>query len=727
MINGRADFIRKRDDGVTEIIELKSIALPPVRFAGIESPPPQFELQLQIYAYLLSREKSLAPDVIEATLLLKNLADLSRRTFRIEWSAGEVEAVFDRELGSMLEQSRLQLLELRRRKAIGRNIRFPFPEIRPEQEEIGNTVEQALAEGSHCILEAAPGVGKSVAVMMPLLQTAMVNGAQLFMATAKGGGRNPIRKAAESFIAQAPRLRVLILSSQEQTCREAEFRSLCETCPRLGVEQESEFNIPAHFDSGGIVDLNRIIEAASSNGLCALELSRKLVGWCDVLVGDINFLFDPGATLAEFAGEEPLNWYLGVDEAHNLPGRARENWSSLLELETLPTSWKTIEDDLWRFSDAPAASKIKSDYINLMKRASKLIEEASWDDEAPTTLALTRLKPSIDALIMSAGRLLAWAGERFDEDARKSLFTMIGQLTQFLEAGSIESPESILLADPEASSLRILCRSAGPKLARRIDRLKGAVFFSGTLTPLEQFKRELGPVARPVALNRIAPRKAQDRRLEVIAVAGVDTRYKERPANVRKIARTVSSLARISPGAVLAVFPSFEFIGWVYPDLENSGINIHRQTPLMDHAERLEFRASLARSSLPAVALVTAGGQFTEAEDYPGDTCVGVVMAGPCMPPPGLELESLCSYWDEKGENGFEIAYIHPAVRKVVQAAGRILRSDSDRGVLLLLDDRFKREPILGLLPIDWQSQVERESDNWIAQVEEFWRSKNGS
>jgi len=728
-LRGRADFIRQ-DDGVTEVIEVKSVCLPPELFSTETTPPNLFSIQAALYAWLLWRNNSASlPEDIASRLICLNLADGNQRSFPVEWSPEYIEVLLA-DYSRIVEAERLRKARtLRRRRNISKTLVWPYDSVRSAQREMIDSLSTAWSQRDRILIEAPTGCGKTAAILFPVLKKSLSAGRQIYYATAKTGGRSPVTLTVSHFHRQAPDLRSMILSSREEICGLADLAGLCEFCQGDDIEalDPDQTEIDTLFQ-GSLVTAADVVAWTKSQipavnskvRYCPYRISRLAVDLADLVVGDFNFVFDPAVTVPQFRGDQPLNWALLLDEAHNLPDRAREMMSAKISRTHLTERYERLQDDCWRYDD-PVSDEIVAVYLALLDLIDEILSEAPES-------TITAVEPRIiewEKLHLefgrSAGRLIARVGKCLDVDVQTDLWQSYFELKTLAARASLNSLRYLQYADSGASEVGVGCLDASEDLAIQNDRFASLAAFSATLSPMNETARALGLSARRTAFCQIDPPALSEGRLLVVHAPGVETRLKRRPGSAPKVASLISRFARLSPGGVLAVFPSFDYIQLVAPLVEAKKIDVIVQTSGMSAAERSEFKRKLVERSGNLVAFAVAGGQFTEAEDFPGDQVTGVIVVGPCLPPPDFWLNAIRNSHDERGNDGAMIAFLLPAMRKVVQAAGRMLRRDSDHGVILLVDDRYLSEPLWPLLPQGWQNMIAWQSTDWETATADFW------
>ncbi|NQU05295.1 MAG: hypothetical protein HQ568_04315, partial [Calditrichaeota bacterium] len=317
-----------------------------------------------------------------------------------------------------------------------------------------------------------------------------------------------------------------------------------------------------------------------------------------------------------------------------------------------------------------------------------------------------------------------------DRDLEKALWKAYITLKDFSKILSRDQDKYLYLGDNDSRVIQLCCLDPADELREIYRRFRNVAAFSGTITPLDFYAGAMGFGERSLVKLDVSGWYNENRCLITVA-SGVDTRYQARNAEYSRIAKIIKDFVKYQQGGYLTVMPSFAFLNQVAAIFQNeietpdNNIEILIQKPGMRFTERKQFTKLLKRKNATTLAFVVAGGQFTEAEDYPGDACVGVIIISPCLPPPNIIRNASLAYWERQGENGHSIAYLYTGIRRVIQAGGRLLRREDDRGVILLIGDRFMKQPVLGLLPQHWQESILQDKTDWRTRVAEFWSNKD--
>ncbi len=697
---GRIDGVR-REDGVLVIEEIKS-----VRRSGQLAPllREAYERQASIYAWMLSR---LENEPVEVELVLVEIGTETVDRLRLEVAAAGVEAGVRRRLGQLIrEREEERRLRQDRREAAER-LAFPYATARPGQLEIIERVDHALAEREHLLVEAATGLGKTVAALYPVLRYAQRHDKRVFVLTAKN-------------LQQEMAGHVLRLLNPESAFRSVRLRAKARMCANDQVLCHEEYCPYARdyfvkLRSSGIVQRlletwadvmpDVIYEEAKAAEVCPFEVSLEVAREAQAVVCDYNYVFDPYVALTEFAaGNDLSHVILVIDEAHNLVDRGRGYLSPELGFDRV----RRVLDDP---GTANPTLRARIDRLTarlgelLIETAASVLPEGTDDAAAEAPLPLEQLhllRPAFDEAFIAQ---LEERRETRSFRADDPFVDLYFELVRFLDVAQAADERSFSFLVKRTrgdASLKILCRDASRFLGQVIQRTHSTIALSATLTPPEFYLELLGfDRTRSSALSLGSPFPHENRR--IVVDTSVTTLWRRREENYPAIAARLADMVREVPGNCLALFPSYAFLEQIagrMPRLEHQ-ILVQRQA---DDGEAREALLERLRGTLfsRVLLLSVAGGVFAEGVDYPGDMLQAVIVVGPCLPGIGIEQKLLQDHFEERFEKGFEYAFVVPGMTRVIQAAGRLIRSANDRGVIALLDRRFLDLPYVEYLPTDW-------------------------
>lgn len=644
--------------------------------------------QLRLYGWLLCEARGLAQ--LELALVYFHL-DSGEETVIAEcWSAADLRRHFEQCCERFAAWAAQEQAHRAARDDAWGTLRFPHERFRPGQRELSEAVWRVARHG-RCLLTQAPtGIGKTLGTLFPLMKAASSQGLdRLWFLTAKTSGRQLALDAMDTLRRAQPGLplRGLELVARDKACEHPDKACHGESCPlargfydRLPAAREAAVALP-RWDKDSLRTL------AAEHAVCPYYLTQELARWADVIVGDYNHGFDVAAFLPALA--EAQGWKVGllVDEAHNLVDRARKMYTAELD----PRQFKAVR------AAAPAALKKP---LNRVGRAWKALDAAQEADyqlhEAPPSALL-------NALQQASGDILELAGEQ-PEGVPPALMDWGFEALHFTRLAEAFGEHSLFDGQRDGGGLRLTLRNVvpAPFLKARFAALHSATLFSATLQPPDYHREMLGLPDNSAWLAVASPFAAEQLRVRV--ARRISTRWQHRQRSVAPIAQLIAAQFSERPGNYLAFFSSFDYLEAALAALTE----VAPQLPLwaqrrgMSEAEQAAFLARFAPGG-QGVGFAVLGGAFAEGVDLPGDRLIGAFIATLGLPQVNpvneqfrLRIEAL------HPGRGFDFVYLYPGLQKVVQAAGRVIRSESDRGVLHLMDDRFARPDVQDLLPQWW-------------------------
>lgn len=658
--------------------------------------------QARIYGHLLCVRDGLTK--IRLALVYFNLSTGKEYVLHEDCSAQELQSFFELQCQRFVDWARSEAAHRAARDAALKALQFPLGSFRAGQRDLSVAVyRQARAkDAGQCLLAQAPtGIGKTMGTIFPMLKACPDAGLdKVFFLTAKGTGHALALQAMEqvntTLQQQAYRpVRVLTLLARDKRCEHPDKACHPDSCPlaqgfydRLPAARQALVAQPQAWDD----DMLRA--TARVHQICPYYLGQEMARWSDVIVGDYNYYYDSSAML--YALTESEGWKVGVlvDEAHNLVDRARAMYSapmvqSLLQqacqssegrvrrcLDKLNTVWNALHRSLsqpYSLLDAPP-----QEWLDQLNTCITCIAEAQ--DEAPLPGSHPLLEFYLAAL----------------------------QFTALAEQLGLHALVDVQLHKPlrgrQCSTISLRNVIPAHHLQVRHAAAQASVLFSGTLTPAQFYRDMLGLPAHTQWLEVPAPFRAEQ--LQVHTAGHISTRFQDRTASVPCIAAVIARQWQQRPGNYLCFFSSFAYLQQVaecvqqlHPDWP-----ICLQQPQMDEAARAQFLAQFQPDG-QLLGFAVLGGVFAEGVDLPGSRLVGAFIATLGLPQFNSVNEALCQRLQQRfGQRlGHDYSYLYPGMRKVVQAAGRVIRSEHDAGVLYLIDDRYTQPHVQALLPRWWQ------------------------
>lgn len=723
VLTGRLDGCVERVAGQWLIEELKSTHL---SSEGVRPAGYGFERdrrQVLAYCYLWRR---LGHPRVDGALVYVDIETGEELSFAVPYGDGNAALEFDAEI----ERRLLRLLSIwraqeaaRKRKAKAAE-RLPFPHTapRPIQEKLIAAVKTALEQGENLLAEAPTGSGKTAAALHPAMAHGLTAGKQVVFLTSKTLQQKMAVSALTAMNERA--FSTIQVRAKERMC--ANDRILChENFCRFAKdypEKMARSNILGRLrDSYSHHDPDTVFEEARREEVCPFEVQLELAQRADAVVADYNYVFEPGVAMRHLTGEELGKAVLIVDEAHNLPDRARQIYSPEL-----------LEEDLRGLGNSLLLQpgRIFSDLVDSLDSLLGLLIHAA--EELPEGEAIAEITPPADEIRAIQDewepRLVAYLGWKREQKIALPDDPVLDAhfaLQRFAAVLNLFGPDFTCVVERRAAGVRLalLCLDPARALAPIFGSASATIFLSATLSPTEAIQRILGlPEERTSSLSLPPPFPPENRK--VMILPQVRTTFTAREKNYGRIGKLLADMSDAHAGNSLVLFPSYRFLSGVAAEMPKTRARVMLQRPDLSDFERQQILRALADPPPEGVLLLAvSGGMYAEGVDYPGELVSAVFVVSPALPQVSFERELLKRYFDEKEEAGFDYAYLQPGMTRVVQAAGRLIRSETDRGVIALLCRRFVEEPYASRLPRDWYAESPRElvTDRPGEEIREFF------
>ena len=716
-LEGRADGIFTDKDGTPTIDEIKTTTLPPEFITGEQSP--EHWAQAQVYAAIYARQQGLP--AMRVRLVYYQVDEDLEFTFNHDYSADALDAIVTDLLTQYAPWAKRSAEWQRMSRASRQALPFPFASYRPGQRAMMNAVYKTCTEGGQLLCQAPTGIGKTMSVLFPALK-AVGEGGPIFYLTARGTTRAAAENALALLRAADPdlKLRSVTLTAKDKICLQEHRECTPEACPYAnGYYDRVKAALWDGLDTHALT-ADALQALARKHKVCPFELGLDLSLWCDVVVGDYNYLFDPVVHLMRFF-ETAGDYLFLIDEAHNLPGRARDMHSASLCKSAFYDAKKQLGKG--KSSLKNALTKVNNIFIEWRHRCEEVLGDSRF---GRTYFEKSRAEDFDRALTKLCEPLEIWLDEhRAPGETHDALLQLYFDIRAWLRVADTFDNHFVLQISAVGSEVRaaMLCLDPSDFLAADFAKGRAAVLFSATLAPAGYYKDLCGlPDARAVALRS----PFDPANMGLWCARQVSTRYKDRADSIAKVSDLLAVMAAAQPGHYLAFFPSYSYLQQVW---ENFTARYPDQPTLcqessMDEGQRTEFLAQfLARDGKPLLGFAVLGGVFGEGVDLTGESLIGVAVVSPGLPQIGPRQEQLRDYFEETRGAGFDYAYRYPGMNKVLQAAGRVIRTPQDRGVVLLIDDRFLAPDTRRLMPHHWEHlRVVDSADAWKDELAAFWK-----
>lgn len=717
VIEGRADGIFE-ESGVTYIDEIKGMYQ---KVEAFTEPIFVHQAQAMCYAYIYALDNSL--DAISVQMTYVNLETEETKYFRIDYSFEELNTWFFDLLAEYKKWADLEYYWKKTRNASIKPLEFPF-EYREGQKQLAGDVYRTISRGKKLFLQAPTGVGKTISTLYPAVKAVGEGlGDRIFYLTAKTITAAVAKETYEILMDHGYKAKIIQLTAKEKMCLCDEMECNPVHCPyakgHFDRVNDAVYELLTEGEvqqTGSLYTREIIWEQANKHTVCPFELSLDVSSWCDDIICDYNYVFDPHVYLKRFFSEGVRGDYIFlVDEAHNLVDRSREMYSAELYKEDF-LSMKRILKQYHPYLEklCERGNKVLLEY----KR--ECIEYQTYEDIGNFLFSLMRLASELDEFLKM----------KQDFPERKEVLDFYFELRNFLEIYELTAEGYVIYTEhTEDGRFRIKLFNVDPSqnLENCLKKARATIFFSATLLPVNYYKRLLTTDLDVYAIYAQSVFRPEQ---SLIAFGNdVSTKYTERgPKMYAAIADYLYKTVQAKSGNYIAFFPSYRMMQDVFEvmssrySLTDAQIDLLIQGNNMNEAKREEFLSEFEKERENSLlAMCVMGGIFGEGIDLKEDRLIGAVVVGTGLPQISNEQEILKQYYDADGESGFDYAYRYPGLNKVLQAAGRVIRTTDDKGVIVLLDRRFLSRDYSGMFPREWEHSQVVNIETIEDKLKEFW------
>lgn len=731
-VSGRCDGVDYTDP--LTVHEIKTVS-----GHALDLPPlPLYVAQLKCYAYFLCSSHSLSR--VRTRLTLCRVEDEKTRDIIKEYTVEELKEFYL----SLLSRIEFRARFLRERATVripsARDSHFPYSHVRAGQDIMLKEVYRDIRAGKRAFIEAPTGTGKTVSALYPAVR-ALGDGAcdKIFYLTAKVAPRAEAYRAAERIFSAGARLCTIVLTAREQMCKNAAAK-----CDPAGISRHcNPYDCPyakGFFDrcDHAVADAlsahngfprTAIAEIAERFGICPYEFQLSLSEYCDIVICDYNYAFDPMVYLRRYFEPDAVDanrYVFLIDEAHNLADRA----SAMYSAEFCNLSLSAMRDALGQ----PEAGEESPLHLSLDKLAltmynlRRLCSDTLQKDEDGTERGYYVSKNAME----SFHKLLGETRAIFEKHLRKAPMSpeaaaieiFLSAIKRYLTVADYYDECFLTFCELENDirTVRLICLDPSRILDACLARAKASVLFSATLTPLDYFSDILGGGKGAIRLSLPSP--FEQKNLCLVAISSVSTRFEDRDKSYSRIASLIAATAIGKKGNYIVYFPSYDYLEKVqklfcqkYPY-----VPLVVQSRSMRQPEKEEFLSAFQADGKLRIGFCVMGGSFSEGVDLPGKRLIGTVIVGSGLPGISNERNILKEYYDVTRERGFDYAYVYPGMNRVLQAGGRVIRREDDRGVVVLIDDRFATPALQQLFPDHWSHiQYAGNAKELANIITEFW------
>lgn len=706
-IEGRADGIYRFEDeamideikSTTRDLETIEVDFNPIHWA-----------QAKVYAYIYSRQNSLEEIDIQITYFHIETEEVKR--FKESSTRSDLESFLFFLIEKYIDWAELSFGWEDIRDSSIEELSFPFKNYRDGQRELAVAVYKTIKEKKNLFAKAPTGIGKTISTLFPAIKTLGEGRAKrIFYLTAKTITRQAPIKTMELLIDRGLKSKVIVITAKDKICLNHEVKCNPRDCEfaRGHFDRVNEA-IMDIFLKEDLIDREKIKEYSLKHKVCPFEFSLDVSFWMDVIVCDYNYVFDPQVYLKRFFDDLTYNYVFLIDEAHNLVDRSREMFSASLNKE----KFSQIRDNF------------KGKYISI-KNKIKRIEELLYSlDQENNSLENFKSKEEFTEFYFPLKSLLtsleAWLIEEKDDGDYEKVIEAYFDIVRYLKISELYDQNYIMQVEKIDGDMTVkqFCVNPSSLLSESLKRSVASIFFSATLTPIAYYKNLLGAREDDYHMRLLSPFPRKN--LSLLLRDNISTRYRDREKTYIDVVSMIKTFTLARKGNYFIFFPSYLYMKTIYEILEYDGLNILLQEENMDERKREDF-LQVFNKERDLLAFAVLGGIFSEGIDLVGDKLIGAVIVGVGLPGINFERDNIKEYFNQTTHKGFDYAYSYPGINKVLQAAGRVIRSEKDRGAILLIDDRFSTSKYRKLFPEEWKDGESVRSDDEIKRkLNSFWK-----
>ena len=708
-VEGRADGIFSQDDRFC-IDEIKGVYK---NLELMEEPVPVHRAQALCYAWIYLDEHELEEIDVQMTYVHLDTEVIKR--FRETLTRAELRQWYKELTDSYHRWLAYQIEWRKKRNESMENLEFPFT-YRKGQREMVSGIYHAISKKEQIFIQAPTGVGKTMSAVFPAVRAIGQGMAEtVFYLTARTITRTVAQDAFEILRDRGLLFKVVTITAKEKLCFCDKPECNPEKCPYAkGHYDRINDAVYELWTTEQSFDRETLLRHAQKRQVCPFEMSLDLAIWMDGVICDYNYVFDPNVCLKRFFGENVSGNYLFlIDEAHNLVDRGREMYSASICLDDVIEIRKFVKpysQKLWK-----KLGKVKKQMEELRQNCG---EWKVQENAGVLPISLLSVQGELDQLLEESPA----------QEVVDGILDFYFEVRDFLNISELVDDNYVVytaFGEDGRFYEKLFCVNPAENLQKCLDKGNSTVFFSATLLPLQYYRKMLSTRSENFGMYVESPFE-QSKRLLMIC-RDVSSKYTRRGyEEYHKIAEYIARMSWQKKGNYMVFFPSYRLMEDVYQVYQDefsvSWVRCISQHASMTELEREEFLEEFTEETEETlVGFCVMGGIFSEGIDLIGDRLIGAAVVGTGLPQVNCEREILKGYYDEKGEQGFDYAYRYPGMNKVLQAAGRVIRTKEDRGAILLMDERFLNRDYRNLFPREWNDACTCTLGNVEKHLQAFW------
>ena len=688
VLEGRADGIIKRSETEYVIDEIKTTVEDLKTFHDDNL---EWHLgQAKCYAYMFAKLTNLEYIGIKLTYIRQG-KEKEQLIDSYHFNVLELEQFVVKLLNEYLAFYNIIFNKNKKRDESIEKLKFPFKNYRQGQRELAKYAYAITKKRGRLFVEAPTGIGKTMSTLFPFIKAIKDDeNSKIFYLTAKTSGKEAAHNAIKVLKESGLSLSDIVITAKDKVCFCKGSACNPEECPYTKhyydkIQTVLRYSLLTYDD----FDLNLINQIAYENQICPFEFELDLSLFMDVIICDYNYLFDPISYMKRYFDEDTSSYLALVDEAHNLVDRSRDMYSASLSYKSFLEARKSIRHS--------KLHKLKL----AMSKMNKMFKEYLGDEGDHI---LDDFYDYTYKTISSYITTLQDVNKNENKEMTKELLNFYLEVNRFNKMLEFFNDHYLCYYQitRDDTILHLSCLDASSFLASSLKNLRGSVLFSATLSPIDYYVDMLGGKKDDAQL--ILPSPFPIDNLKIIIAPNVSIRYKNRATSYQKVADYIKSFVSNKIGNYFVFLPSYEYLSNLMPYIDLEGIDVFEQQKDMSDEEKEIFLTNFKPNpEKTTLGFVIVGGAFGEGIDLVSDRLIGAVIVGIGMPKINFVSNQISAYYDKKEQSGYNYAYLNPGMNKVMQALGRVIRSETDKGAVLLIDERYLNNEYRDLFKAEWR------------------------
>ena len=709
LLEGRADGIIKRSDGSYVIDEIKTTVEELKKFHEDNL---EWHLgQAKCYAYMFTKLNDLEFISVKLTYIRQG-KEKEQFIDNYVFNYLELEQFVIDLINQYLEFYNIIFEKISKRNESIKSLPFPFDKYRPGQRELAKYSYAATKKGKRLFVEAPTGIGKTMSTLFPFIKALNDDEkSKIFYLTAKTSGKEAAHQAIRILKEKGLSLSDIIITAKDKICFCKGNACNPDECPYTRgyydrIQTVLRYSLLNYDD----FDLSLITQIAYDNQICPFEFELDLSLFMDVIVCDYNYMFDPISYMKRYFDEDSSHYLALVDEAHNLIDRSRDMYSASLSYEMFKDARKSVRHSkLHKLKLAMSKmNKMFKEYLEV-EDGNHIVDEFNFYTYKTISSFITTMQD---------------VNKNENKEMTKELLEFYLEVNRFNKMLEFVNSNYLLFFEKKGNdiTLRVNCLDASGFLNASFNSIKSAVVFSATLSPMEYYVNTLG--GKSSDANLVLPSPFPKENLKIIIAPNVSIRYKNRDSSYQKVADYIKAFVRNKVGNYFVFLPSYEYLHNLMPYIDIKDALIYEQNKEMSDEEKEIFLNNFKPSpEVTSIAFVVVGGAFGEGIDLVSDRLIGAVIVGIGMPKINFISDQISKHYDELGYSGYDYAYLNPGMNKVMQALGRVIRSENDKGAVLLIDERYLLNEYRDLFKAEWREyEVAFNKEEITAITKDFFK-----